>query len=488
MSMIRAENLTFAYPGSYDNIFEDVSFQLDTDWKLGFVGRNGRGKTTFLHLLLGKYEYSGKIFGSVKFDYFPYPVPEPERMTYEILSEIAPMAEGWELLRELNLLEVDAEALYRPFRTLSNGEQTKVLLAALFRNEGHFLLIDEPTNHLDMAARELVAAYLKKQKGFILVSHDRRFLDGCVDHILSLNRSNIEVQSGNFSSFMTNFQRQQDYELEQNERLKKDIGRLKEAARRTGAWSDKVEATRIGSGNRDRGFVGHKSAKMMKRSKAIAERQEAAMEQKAGLLKNIENTDELKLNPLRYHSDVLLSLHEVSPCYDGKAVCEPVTLTLRRGERLALDGRNGSGKSSILKLLLGQDIAYTGEISIGSGLTVSYVPQDTSHLSGLLSDYAEEKGIDESLFKAILRKMDFSRVQFEKDMRDYSGGQKKKVLIAASLCESAHLYIWDEPLNFIDVYSRMQIEQLLAQFRPTMVFVEHDRAFREAVATRSISL
>ena len=488
MSMIRAENLTFAYPGSYDNVFENVSFQLDTDWKLGFVGRNGRGKTTFLNLLLGNYEYSGKIHSSVKFDYFPYPVADPARMTYEILSEIAPAAEDWELLRELSLLDVDAEALYRPFRTLSNGEQTKVLLAALFRNEGHFLLIDEPTNHLDTEARSLVAAYLKKQKGFILVSHDRRFLDESVDHILSLNRASIEVQSGNFSSFMTNFQRQQDYELEQNERLKKDIGRLKEAARRTGAWSDKVEASKIGNATYDRGFVGHKSAKMMKRSKAIEERQQQAIEEKAGLLKNIENADDLKLNPLRYHADILLSLSEFSPCYDGKPVCAPVTFTLRRGERLVLDGRNGSGKSSILKCLTGQAIAYIGEISVGSGLVISYVPQDTSHLSGLLSDYAEAHSIDESLFKAILRKMDFSRVQFEKDMRDYSGGQKKKVLIAASLCQSAHLYIWDEPLNFIDVYSRMQIEQLLTRFAPTMILVEHDRAFREAVATRAVSL
>ena len=104
-------------------------------------------------------------------------------------------------MRELSYLDLEDDVLWRPFDTLSNGEQTKVLLAALFLNEGHFLLIDEPTNHLDMKAREQVAAYLKKKKGFILVSHDRWFLDHCVDHILSLNRTNIEVQSGNFSSW-----------------------------------------------------------------------------------------------------------------------------------------------------------------------------------------------------------------------------------------------------------------------------------------------
>ena len=109
-------------------------------------------------------------------------------------------------------------------------------------------------------------------------------------------------------------------------------------------------------------------------------------------------------------------------------------------------------------------------------------------LNGALSEFAEANHIDESLFKAILRKMDFSRIQFEKKMEDFSAGQKKKVLIAKSLCEQAHLYVWDEPLNFIDIYSRMQIEQLIAEFSPTMLLVEHDIAFREAVATRVIPL
>ena len=141
-----------------------------------------------------------------------------------------------------------------------------------------------------------------------------------------------------------------------------------------------------------------------------------------------------------------------------------------------------------MKLLAGEDLSYTGALSRASGLQISYVPQDTSHLRGSLADYAREQHIDESLFKAILRKMDFQRLQFEKDMADFSDGQKKKVLIAQSLCRQAHLYLWDEPLNFIDLYSRMQIEALLQEFSPTMLFVEHDRAFQEAVATRTVQL
>lgn len=495
MSLIKVEGLTFCYPSSYDNIFENVSFQIDTDWRLGFVGRNGRGKTTFFNLLLGRFEYIGRIHASVQFDYFPYPVEDKSQITEDVLHGVCPLAEDWELMRELSLLEVDADVLWRPFSTLSNGEQTKVLLAALFLNEGHFLLIDEPTNHLDAHAREMVSAYLRKKKGFILVSHDRHFLDGCVDHILSINRADIDVQSGNFSSWYENFQRQQDFELAQNQKLQKDIRRLQQAAKRAAEWSDKAERAKIGfdptktekSLNR-RPYEGKKAEKIMNRSKAIAQRREAAVEEKSGLLKNLETTEDLKLFPVRYHSDLLVSFSEVAVSYDGRQVNQPVSFSVSRGERVVLDGRNGCGKSSLLRLLLGQEISHSGLVSVGSGLIISHVPQDTSHLHGNLTDYAEECGIDESLFKAILRKMDFERVQFEKNMEDFSGGQKKKVLIARSLCQQAHLYVWDEPLNFIDIYSRMQIEQLISRFAPTMVLVEHDRAFREAIATKTVSI
>lgn len=492
MSMIRVENLTFSYSSSYDTVFDNATFQIDTDWKLGFIGRNGRGKTTLLNLFLGKYEYKGKIISSVQFDYFPYSVSDKNLMTEDILCEVCPLAEEWELMRELSYLDVNADVLWRPFKTLSNGEQTKVLLAALFLNEGHFLLIDEPTNHLDTNAREKVSAYLKKKKGFILVSHDRRFLDGCVDHILSLNRATIEVQSGNFSSWMENFQRQQEFETAQNERLKKDIGRLQQAAQRSSNWSDAVERSKNGTRNSgskvDKGYVGHKAAKMMKRSKTIEVRQQQAIEQKSTLLKNAETVDTLKIHPLTYHSDLLVSFSDVSVIYDGAKVCEPVFFEIHQGERVVIDGKNGSGKSSLVKLLSNYPIEHTGTVAIGSGLVISYVPQDTSHLNGTLSKFAVKNNLDESLFKAILRKMDFERVQFEKNMEDFSGGQKKKVLIAKSLCEQAHLYVWDEPLNFVDVYSRMQIEQLIKEFAPTMLLVEHDSAFRDAVASKIVNI
>lgn len=495
MSLINISNLTFAYDGSADNIFENVSFQIDTDWKLGFTGRNGRGKTTFLNLLLGKYEYKGSISGGVIFEYFPFEIKDKTLKTIEIIDSLNYDYQMWELEREMSLLDISEDVLYREFNTLSNGEQTKILLAVLFLKENRFLLIDEPTNHLDIEGREIVAEYLKSKKGFILVSHDRRFLDNCIDHILSINKANIEIQKGNFSSWQVNKEMQDNSEIAKNYKLKKDIKRLEQAAKRISEWSDKKEEkkSKKSYGGRapamiDKGFVGAKAAKMMKRSKNLEARQNSALEEKTKLLKNIELSESLKIKPEEYQSNRMVTLDKVSIFYGEKEVCKDVSFTIEKGDRIALRGKNGSGKSTILKLILGEDLKYTGNLYRGSRIKISYVSQETSFLKGKLSDFAKNSGIDESLFRAILRKMDFSREQFDKDLSSYSGGQKKKVLIAKSLCERAHLYVWDEPLNFIDVLSRIQIEELILEFQPTIIFVEHDMVFSETIANKIIKL
>ena len=495
MSLINVSNLSFAYGGGHDYIFENVSFQIDTDWRLGFTGRNGRGKTTFLKLLMGEYAYQGRISASVDFEYFPYPVDDPEQDSLQVLESVCPDLALWQLRRELAALELDEGILYRPFSTLSNGERTKALLAVLFLKENSFLLIDEPTNHLDMAGRELVSRYLASKKGYILVSHDRAFLDGCVDHILSINRADIEIQRGNFSSWYLNRQRQDSFEMAENEKLKKEIKRLKETAREKAQWSDTAEHRKTGINPRKvdntkgwRPLQGAKAKKQMARSKAIENRRENAIQEKEKLLKNIETQDELKISQLRYHAQRLLRVKDLCIAYGDAPVCGPLSFDLEQGDRVALRGRNGSGKSSLIKLLCGEDIPYSGLLERSDRLVLSYVPQDSSSLFGSLTDYAGQRSIDESLFKAILRKLDFSREQFEKDMRDFSAGQKKKVLLAASLCQKAHLHIWDEPMNYIDVISRIQLEELLLTYKPTLLFVEHDKTFCEKLATKNIFL
>ena len=486
MAQIRIQNLSFTYPGSWDPVFEKVSFVMDTDWKLGFCGRNGRGKTTFLRLLLGEYAYEGTIVRALPCVYFPYPVERPERDTLDILTAISPGAEDWQFCCELSRLCVDAEVLYRPFSTLSAGEQTKVLLAAMFVGEDRFLLIDEPTNHLDADGRAVLADYLNTKHGFLLVSHDRALLDSCTDHTLSINRTNIEIQQGNFSQWYENKQRQDAFELAENDRLHTEIRKLEAAAKQSRRWAEKVESTKIGhkhdANNADawggRAYIGEQSRRMQQRRKNLERRQQNAIAEKSALLHNLEETEARRL----------AEFVDTALYYGEDCITDGIRFCVESGDRIAVCGGNGAGKSTLLRLLCGEEIRYTGAFSRGSGLRISYVPQNTTGLSGSLDEYARSYRIDIPLFRAILRKLDFSRAQFEKPMESYSAGQKKKVLLARSLCEEAHLYVWDEPLNYIDIYSRMQLETLLTEFSPTIVFVEHDRAFCERTATKRVTL
>lgn len=520
MSVISVSNLTFYYDGSYENVFEDVSFQIDTDWRLGFIGRNGRGKTTFLRLLLGQLEYAGSISKAVEFDYFPYEVRDKSKQTIEIVEEICPAYEYWELCREWFYLKGAEDVWFRPFHTLSNGEQTKVLLAVLFLKQERFLLIDEPTNHLDMETRQVVCDYLKRKSGFILVSHDRCFLDGCIDHVMSINKQNIEIVQGNFSSWWENKLRQDAHEYAENEKLKKEIRRLSQAARQAERWADRVESTKIGKKSMKNGqktesrdYIGEQSRRMQQRRKNLENRREREIGEKSKLLKNIESSEELKIMPAVHHKELLAAAEDITLSYGPREICQNVSFELRTGDCLALEGKNGSGKSSLIREIIRSASVMKGEetwdernhseasgsgrgcgrkcagrLETAAGLIISYVSQDTSALRGSLQQFIAEEKINETLFKQFLRKLDFSRSHFEKNMEEFSEGQKKKVLLAKSLCAQAHVYIWDEPLNFIDIFSRMQLEELIIRCRPTMILAEHDRGFVEHVATNIIRL
>ncbi|MCI9135489.1 MAG: ABC-F family ATP-binding cassette domain-containing protein [Lachnospiraceae bacterium] len=535
MSQIQVQNLSFSYEGSSEFVFENVSFWLDTSWRLGLIGRNGKGKTTFLRLLMGELEDGGSIRPRPGCKYFPYQVEQPKRLTMEVLEECEPGYELWKVCRELNLMEMDTELLGRPFDTLSGGEQTRVLLALLFSGEEKdFLLIDEPTNHLDLEARRQVGEYLGQKSGFILVSHDRHFLDGCVDHILAIERQQLTVQKGNYTVWQQEKERRDQAAVQKNEQLKREIGRLKETERQKEGWSQALErtktGTRIGGLRPDRGHIGHKAAKMMKRAKVLERRMEQQVQEKQGLLENVENPESLKLFPLCHHRQELLRLQEVVLSYGERAVCGPLRMAVGNGERVALCGPNGCGKSTVLKQVLavagmteglkgweqiwegreeGQENSLAGIVESfegaeqmqkgvkgavscrgvwdqAFGLKISYVPQDVSFLRGSLEEFAREQEISWTLFLALLRKLDFSREQFGKPMEQYSQGQKKKVLLAKSLCEQAHLYIWDEPLNYVDLFSREQIAELIVRHRPAMLLVEHDVSFLEEIGARCI--
>ena len=494
MSTIQLNNLTFSYDGSHDAVFENVTLQFDTDWKLGLTGRNGKGKTTLLNLLLGKLPSYGSIQAKVNFEYFPYEISDKTKTVCEVIEQINPQYEEWKIQKELNLLNCDGLDFCRPFGTYSNGEQTKILLAVLFSKDGAFLLIDEPTNHLDRTGRQTLAQYLQKKASYIIVSHDKCFLDGCIDHVISINRSNIEIQSGNLSSYLANKRLRDDFETDENERLKADIRRLKDAGRQSSDWANKAEKGKYGgkqekSGLRpDRGFIGAKATKVMKRASGLIDRAEKSAEEKSALLKNVDRESAVKIQNLCFFKNKLAIIKDLVIAYEGKKINERLSFEIDSGDRISLAGKNGCGKTSILKAFLGKIKPYAGSISYNQNLKISYVSQDTSFLNGSLNDFCLENKLDKTTLLGMLNKFGFEKTQFDKHLSAYSEGQKKKLLIAKSLCEQANLYLWDEPLNYIDIITREQIKKMLLNSNATMIFVEHDLDFCKTVASREITI
>ena len=491
MPVIHIDGLTFAYEGASECVFDGLSLELDDTWKLALTGRNGRGKTTLLKLLSGELDARGHIHATSRFARFPFAVQDMGQPTCAAMAAVCG-AEAWRIGCEAGRIGLGEGALGRPLATLSGGERMKALLAALFLIEGCVPLIDEPTNHLDAEGRRALGRYLASKRGFILASHDRDLLDACCDHVLALEGGGATLLRGGFSDYLRERGRREALERAEEGRLRGEIRRLGEAARRAGEWAAQAEKakhrTSDSDGRPERGYQGHKAAKLVKRAKGIGRRREEAVAQKSQLLRHVDEAGEVRLRPAPYHAERLCGLENATVYFDGRAALRGAGLAILRGERVALLGSNGCGKSTALRLLTGELTPDEGRAWRGGGLRISVVPQDASFLRGGLRALAEGRGADVTQFFTILRKLGFSRAHLEADTAGFSDGQKKKVLLALSLCESAHLYIWDEPLNYIDALSRVQIEGLILRCQPTLLFVEHDMAFVRRVATRTLSL
>ena len=490
MGTINISNLYFRYEKMPAPIFNHFNLNIDESWRLGLIGRNGRGKTTFLKILLGQLAGSGEIHTNLHFSYFPQSVTNPTESTREVLTVITSLDTGdfWQVEVELAKLQVNPNVLDRPFNSLSPGERTKVLLAALFSDNESFQLIDEPTNHLDVEGREVVANYLKSKHGFIVISHDRNFLDQVIDHVLSIDRAKIQLFSGNYETWQREFDRHNQSEAKQKHDLQNDIRRLEKAADRTKRWSENTEGKKNQSSyknqghvNLDKGFLGHKAAKMMSRSKAITDRTESEIAEKQLLLKNVDEQAKLTLNfiPLKKR---LLQLDSLQVSRNGKLLNMPISFEISENRRIALTAPNGFGKTTIIKAILGaKELISLGDVKRAAGLKVSYVSQDFEAISGSVEQYAEQFGIPLAVLLNGLRKLGFEREAFKHDLSEMSLGQKRKVALARSLAEPANLYIWDEPLNYLDVITRRQVEELILEVDPPMLLIDHDIEFIDQV-------
>ena len=362
MSIIRIDDLTFAYEGAPEPVFRGLTLELDDTWKLALTGRNGRGKTTLLKLLSGELDARGRIHAAARFARFPFAVEDASLPARAAMAAVCG-AEDWRIEREAGRIGLDEGALDRPLDTLSGGERMKALLSALFLIEGCVPLIDEPTNHLDAEGRRALGRYLAGKRGFILASHDRDLLDACCDHVLALEGGGATLLRGGFSDYLRERERREAMERAEEERLRGEIRRLGEAARRAGEWAGRAEKakhrTSDSDGRPERGYQGHKAAKLVKRAKGIERRREEAVEQKSQLLRHVDEAGEVRLRPAPYHAERLCGLENACVRFDGRAALRGVEsdhfARRARGaagrQRLrqdhgaaAFDGRSGGGR------------------------------------------------------------------------------------------------------------------------------------------------
>lgn len=457
MGSIKISNVSFRYEDSSNHIFNNLNLDLDSSWKLGLVGRNGRGKTTFLNLLQGKLVGRGEIQTKLNFSYYPIRIKDPANITlYELQDQI--MFEQWKLERELNLMHVDSNLIWQSFNTLSGGEQTKILLALSFIDENSFPLIDEPTNHLDEESRQEICKYLTKHhKGYIVVSHDRNFLNQVTDHVLAIENTEIHLYQGNYATYEQIKEARDEFNREKNEKLAGEIKNLHNQKEQFYHWAQKIEARKnLGQKTQyilnrrarvNKAAIGHAAAKMMKKSITRRNRMDKKIEEKEGLMVNIEDIPKLTMNfQSNYHS-------------------------------------------AFLKFLLNKVSANSnGRCELTNGLRISYLPQDLTIYQGSLKNFALHQKLSYEDLLNILKKMGFPRTNFNVPIEEMSMGQQKRIALAKSLLEPADLYLWDEPANYLDVFNQDQLINLLQEVKPAMLLIDHDQYFIERVADKRIKL
>jgi len=356
----------------------------------------------------------------------------------------------------------------------------------MFIKKAAFPLIDEPTNHLDLEGRLLLADYLSDKDGFILVSHDRQFLDTAADHIVSLNKDDVRIHHGSYTAWKLQVDLEEEQERRRRDNLKREIKSLVDSARKRRGWSNKKEKEKIGT--YDKGRIGHLAAKQMKRALSIEIRIQRMIDEKKSLMKNAEKERRLKLEKEKTTMSKMLSVEDLRIEFDGRLILDRVSLMLYKGDRVAVVGPNGCGKTTLLRAVAGELPPVSGFINLPRHLLVSRSYQTPLWNKGFLRDFIMREDIDETRIRTIMAAFGVTGDIFDRPLETFSQGERKKVDLCRSFLDPSHLLIWDEPLNYIDVTSREQIETVILESSPTILFVEHDQRFIDRIATGVVEL
>ncbi|WP_317380318.1 ribosomal protection-like ABC-F family protein [uncultured Intestinimonas sp.] len=493
-------------------ILDGVTFQVDTGERVGLLGKNGAGKTTLFRILTGELESdegqvsvaSGKRVGLIsQIPVYPagYTVEmvlraafqrlsamevEMESLTarmaagesdpallrrYDALSAAYESGGGYDVETPLNKvcngLDISPDMRQRPFADLSGGEKTRVNLGRLILEDTDVLLLDEPTNHLDLRCTEWLEDYLSRFKGTVLtISHDRWFLDKVVSRVIELENGKAEFYAGNYSYYVEEKERRYQEQLRQYEKEQAKIEQLQTAAERLRVWAY--------SGN-DKVFK--RAFSMEKRIERLRKTDKPRKDRKL----------EIKFGEREFRGDEVMVVKDLKKSFGDRTLFDHVDLEVVGGERIALLGDNGTGKSTLIKLIMGEETPDEGKIRLGPTVKIGYLPQiihfdrpDRNLVDTML--YAQNCSTQEARDR--LAAFDFRGEDVFKSVSALSGGEQSRLRLCMLMDSKINLLILDEPTNHLDLNSREWIEEAVADYTGNLLFVSHDRYFINQFATR----
>lgn len=503
------------------NVLDGVSFEVKTGDRIALIGSNGTGKSTILKIIKGEENqdsgivnirknatiemlnqiYKTELQNMLVADFIQQGFEDiiklensmkelQEKMStisnddiQKILNKYGRIQEeyiaigGYEMQEKYKKIcsgfKFDENMLYKQYNLLSGGEKTIVNLAKILLKNPSILLLDEPTNHLDIETLQWLEDFLISYNGTILmVSHDRYFLDKVATKTILLEEGKEKIYFGNYSYFLEEDERRNLAQFEVYKNQQKQIEKMKESIQLLRRFGEKTQ-----------------NEKFYKRAKCIEKRLEKMQVidkvylEKEGL--------KLKINLKERSGNDVISIEDLSKQYSNKTVFNEVNLDIVYGEKVALIGKNGTGKSTLIKMILGQEKDFIGNIKMGSSVKIGYIPQDIKFKNEeetILEFFIKSFKGTETQARTILAKFMFRGENVFKKIEKLSGGEKVRLMLAELIQKDVNFLILDEPTNHIDIETREVLEEAIKNYKGTVLFVSHDRYFINAIANRIIEI
>ena len=498
-----------------DKIFENVTFDVKTKEKIGLVGKNGTGKSTLMKIIAGYENYQtgqinkrkGLIIGYLEqipnyedestvldvvnkafqniydiksqmvllentFDKLKDEELKFAINKYSELQELYEIKGGYETKEKLSKilqgLDISEEMCKRKFSYLSGGEKTRVILGKILLENPDLLLLDEPSNHLDIKSVEWLEEYLRSYEGtVVMVSHHRYFLDRVANKIIELHSDGADVYNGSYSRYVAEKELRFLQAMKEYENQQKKIKRMEEQIQRYRIWGEMRD-----------------SDKMYKRAKELEKRLEKIEKINKPIID--KKTADFNINKVERTGKEVIKVSNIEKSYNAKKLFSNLDFTLFYNESMCIIGENGTGKSTILKIIMGEIQSDFGEVKIGSKVKIGYLSQEVSFEKediSIVDYFSYNYGISISDARRELAKILFVGDDVYKHISALSGGEKSRLKLGMLIYENINTLILDEPTNHLDIESREVLEESLIHYEGTILFVSHDRYFVDKIAT-----